>query len=95
MKTNDIDKMNKSLTYYANRIYKATGAKMYKFKKSKFKTYFVFTTNCVLLADSILEKAGVDLLGINGIITPGTYYDYLNREFQKETLFVVSRRVYQ
>lgn len=94
-KNNDETKMSKSLKYYANRLYKATGAKMYKFKKSKFKTYFVFTTNCVLLADSILAKAGVDLLGINGIITPGTYYDYLNREFMKENLFVISRTIYQ
>lgn len=86
--------MEKSLKYYANRIYKDTKAKMYKFKKSKFKTYFVFTTNCVLLADSILGKAGVDLLGINGVITPGTYYDYLNRQFTKEYSHVISRTVY-
>lgn len=93
-KNNNIEKMNLSLKYYANRIYKDTKARMYKFKKGKFKTYFVMTTNCVLLADSILGKAGVDLIGSNGIITPGTYYDYLNRQFTKRKSNVISRTVY-
>lgn len=93
-KLSDVKWMEKSLKYYANRIYKDTKARMYKFKKSKFKTYFVMTTNCVLLADSILGKAGVDMLGTNGIITPGTYYDYLNRQFTKRNSQVISRTVY-
>lgn len=93
-KINDTITMNKSLKFYANRIYKDTKARMYKFNSGKFKTYFVMTTNCVLLADSILAKAGVDMLGTNGIITPGTYYDYLNRQFTKRKSHVISRTVY-
>jgi len=31
---------------------------------------------------------------MNGIITPGAYYEYLNREFQKKNSMVVSRKIY-
>ena len=31
---------------------------------------------------------------MNGLITPGTYYEYLNREFMKKDSFVVSRNIY-
>ena len=31
------------------------------------------TTNCVLLTDSIVGKAGADIVRFNGIITPGAY----------------------
>ena len=32
-----------------------------KFTSSKFKTYFVMSTNCVLLADTIVGTAGTDI----------------------------------
>ena len=31
---------------------------------------------------------------MNGVITPGTYYEYLNREFQKKNSMVISRKIY-
>ena len=31
---------------------------------------------------------------MTGIITPGTYYEYLNREFQKKNSMVISRKIY-
>lgn len=80
---------------YGSLLVKDCNAKLYKFKYSRFKTYFVMSTNCVLLADSVLGKAGTDLLNINGMITPGTYYDYFEREFKKEGSFVVTRTVYK
>lgn len=80
---------------YASLLVKETGAKTYKFKNSRFKTYFVLSTNCVLLADSVIGKAGTDLLNINGIITPGTYYDYFEKEFKKKDSFVVTRTLYK
>ena len=36
------------------------------------------TTNCVLLAESIVCQAGTDILNLTGIISPGTLYDYLD-----------------
>lgn len=79
---------------YASCLYKKTKAKFYKFKTGNFKTYFTLGNNCCLLADSIIGKSGIDLLKMNGLITPGTYYEYLNREFMKKGSFVVSRYIY-
>ena len=40
----------------------------------QIKTYFTVNTNCVKLVDEIVK---MDVLNITGIISPGTYYDYL------------------
>ena len=79
---------------YAGRLYKKTKAKFYKFKKGKYRTYYVLGTNCCYLVDDILGKGGMDILSINGIITPGTYYNYLNRELKLKNSNVVSKSVY-
>jgi len=79
---------------YASCLYKKTKAKFYKFKTGNYKTYFTLGNNCCLLADQIVGKSGIDLLKMNGLITPGTYYEYLNREFMKKDSFVVSRNIY-
>lgn len=79
---------------YASRLYQATKAKFYKFKSGRFKNYFVLGINCCRLADHIIGKSGIDLLKMNGIITPGAYYEYLNREFQKKNSMVISRKIY-
>ena len=79
---------------YASRLYQATKAKFYKFKRGKFKKYFVIGNNCSKLADYIVGKSGIDLLKMYGIITPGAYYEYLNREFHKKNSMVISRNIY-
>ncbi len=79
---------------YASVLYQNTGAKFYKFTSGRFQKYFVLGANCCRLADLIIGKSGIDLLKMNGIITPGTYYEYLNREFQKKNSIVVSRHIY-
>jgi len=79
---------------YASSLYKATKADFYKFYDGRFKRYFVLGVNCCLLADSIIGKSGIDLLKMNGLITPGAYYEYLNREFRKKNSMVVSRTIY-
>lgn len=79
---------------YASVLYQTTNAKFYKFKNGRFKNYFVLGSNCCRLADHIIGKSGIDLLKMNGIITPGTYYEYLNREFQKKNSMVISRKIY-
>ncbi len=88
-------KINKDdYTDYASCLYKSTKAKFYKFETGKFKKYFVLGINCCLLADSIIGKSGSDILKMNGIITPGTYYEYLNREFKKKNSMVISKNIY-
>ena len=80
---------------YLSNLYLATKAKTYKFTKGKFKTYFVLTTNCVNVADYVLQMKNLDLLNIKGILTPGTYLEFLNNEYLSKSKIVTSRFVYQ
>lgn len=79
---------------YAYRMKEAIHAELFKFRKSKFKTYFVLSTNCVLLADSVIGQAGTDILGMRGFIAPGTYQSYLDQEFEKPHSLVVAKNIY-
>ncbi len=67
---------------YASRVYRFTEAKMFKFKKGAFKTYFVATTNCVQLSDYLIRSKELNLINIYGIITPGTYIQFLHHEYR-------------
>lgn len=79
---------------YSSKLYYMADAKFYKFKSGKFKRFFVLGVNCCYLADYILGKSGIDLLKMTGVITPGAYYEYLNREFMKKGSMVISREIY-
>lgn len=79
---------------YAYKIRHETNGELYKFKESKFKTYFVLSTNCALLADTIVGQAGTDILSPKGFIAPGTYQTYLETEFEKPHSLVVAKNVY-
>ncbi len=89
-----LDKKYCNGSSYAGKLHKKTGARFYKFKKGKYRTFFVLGTNCCFLVDDIIGKSGVDILSINGLITPGTYYDYLNRELRLKGSNVVSKEIY-
>lgn len=90
---NKVKNLN-NLTDYASMLYLATKPKFYKFSSGPFQTYFVLQTNCAQLADEIIGSTGSDILGINGIITPGTYYEYLEREYQIPNSSVISKVIY-
>ncbi|HHZ05356.1 MAG TPA: hypothetical protein GX401_00995 [Clostridiales bacterium] len=77
----------------ASRFYSEIDAKFYKFKKGKFKTYFAVKTNCVQMADTLVGASGIDVISLNGIITPGTYYKYLDDCFNRKNSFVVKKTV--
>lgn len=79
---------------YASILYRYTKAKFYKFYKGKWKTYFLLSTNCVKLVDKVLGATGSDLLKLNGIITPGAYYNYLNKEFKRQNSSVITKTIY-
>ncbi len=79
---------------YASKLYKKTNAKFYKFKKGKYHTYFVVGTNCCTFVDDVVGKSGMDILSINGIITPGTYYDFLNKELKLKNGNIISKEIY-
>lgn len=48
----------------------------------------------MLLADTILGTSGIDILKISGLIAPGTYYEYFDREFKRKRSKVVSKKIY-
>lgn len=80
---------------YAYKLKHGLGAQLYKFKTSQFKTYFILSTNCCLLADSIIGQAGTAILDMRGIIAPGTYQSYLQYEFDSANDLVVAQNIYQ
>lgn len=85
---------NEKYDDYSSELYLASGAKFYKFKSGYFKTYYTLTANCVKLADTIVGSAGLDIIGANGIITPGTYFNYLNNLFARKNTIVIKRNIY-
>lgn len=79
---------------YAIELVEKTGAKFYKFSKTSYKTYFLMFTNCVKLVDDVVGTTGSDILKINGAISPGVYYDYLEREFKRKNSKVIKKEIY-
>lgn len=79
---------------YASIVYENLKPDFYKFVDGPFKTYFVLNTNCVLLADSIVGQSGIDLVNVNGLISPGAYFEFFNKEFLRANSFVISRTIY-
>ncbi len=70
-------------------------AEFYKIGRGPFKTYNVLTTNCVAVANMLSGSGGVDLMNPQGIITPGTYSEFLDRQFLRKKSIVISRTVYR
>ena len=81
-------------TDYGSKLWRNTKCKYYKFNsKSKYKTYYVMWTNCVKVIDEILRVTGSPIIRLNGVITPGTYYYFLNEEYNKKNSNVISKKV--
>lgn len=79
---------------YPSTLYSYTKADFYKVKKGKYKVFFVLKNNCGSFVKSILKIVGSDVLKMYGIITPGTFYDYLEGEYLKRNSIVVSKNIY-
>ena len=58
-------------------------------------TYNALKTNCVALANLLCGASGVDLMNLQGIVTPGSYYVFLDRQFRRPNSIVISRTVYR
>ena len=80
---------------YASRVYKETFCDMYKFSSGKFRTYFISSTNCVILADELIRNKDLRLIDLTGLITPGAYLSFLNTEYLKKNTPVISRIFYE
>ncbi len=79
---------------YASRLYRETEARMYKFNDTSFKAYFVMSTNCVKLVDKVIRSAGLVAASPNGILTPGAYYEFFERQYRFKNSVVISKRTY-
>ena len=98
----DEDLKRKGLPYqgpcddYISRVTRTSpGAKFYKIKEGKLKTFFVVSSNCVFFMANILSVIGLNLFDLSGIISPGAYYDFLNKQFKSHKGFIISRRLYR
>lgn len=78
----------------SSEIYKYANGVFYKITKGKYRKFFVLKTNCAMVAQYVLSSIGKQILCVNGIITPGAYYDYLNARFKLKNTNVISRKVY-
>lgn len=79
---------------YIQRLSNATQASFFKFKKGYLRTYFAFGMNCVELVDHFLKDKNIGLFRLNGIITPGAYFDFLNTAYQLPNNKITQRRLY-
>lgn len=80
--------------YYSDKLYKATGCKFYKFKNSEFKTFFIAGINCTYFINVLLKSKVFQSLKLAGILSPGTYYEYLEENYKKKNSSVVYRKIY-
>lgn len=78
----------------SSELAKFTEAKYRKVTKGKNKKFFVFKTNCTLVAETLIRPLGRAVLPINGLITPGTYYDCLEREYNKNNSNVITKNIF-
>ena len=79
---------------YPSRLHYRTGAKLYKIKHGKFSTYWALGDNCALFTDLVLGTLGADVLSMRGIISPGTYLEWLQKEYLKKNSPIVFRKIY-
>lgn len=85
---------NKKNKDYASKLYKTTKCKFYKFNNGEYKTYFAMGVNCTYFVDELLMNSISNVLKLVGVITPGTYYNYLNENYNKKNSIVVSKKIY-
>lgn len=78
----------------SSRLERVVGTTYHKINKGPTKKYFVFKSNCTLLAESVLNSIGIKISILNGILAPGTYYEHLNNLFLQNNSKVISRTIY-
>lgn len=81
---------------YISRVTRTSPtARFYKVKSGKLKTFFVVSSNCAYFLVNLLSVIGLNVFDLSGIISPGAYYDFLNKQFKSDKGFVVSRKLYR
>lgn len=79
-----------------SQMYRLENAVMYKFRHGcDYETYNGIGMNCVELVNDVVGKSGIDLIKFNGIVTPGTYLEYLDSLYRIGDTIVTDRRLYR
>ncbi|MEG0826156.1 MAG: DUF308 domain-containing protein [Bacilli bacterium] len=78
----------------SSEIYKYADGKYKKIINGKNKIFFVLKNNCAVVSQYILKGTGKSVISLNGIVSPGTYYDYLNSRFMMKNTNVITRKLY-
>ncbi len=85
-------KVGKKGKNYAACLNRKLDVNFYKFTKGRYKTYYTIgNSSCVKLVDDVV---GSTILNIKGIISPGTYYHYLEKELLKKNSNVIGYQIY-
>ncbi|MFI3208901.1 MAG: hypothetical protein R3Y40_07170 [Eubacteriales bacterium] len=95
-KSQRAEKMGEDTSPYqepACKLSRATRTVFYKFNTGAYKYYWFLGTNCVKFTDDILRASGMRTI-LTGIITPGTYFSFLNDAFMKGNSSVISRTIH-
>lgn len=80
---------------YISRVTRnCKNAHFYKIRKGRFRTFFVMFTNCVSFVAQFVGSIGLNIIDLSGIVSPGSYYDFLNNHFKSDKSFVISRKLY-
>lgn len=88
------DAKGESVQDWGSKMWNCTGSDFFKFLSGKMKTYFVLTSNCVMMADRIVRRACTDITAPRNVYTPGGYYDYLEHLLAMSNSPVFCRRIY-
>lgn len=91
---NEPDAVGESVHDWGSKMWNCTGSDFFKFRSGKMKTYFVLTSNCVMMADRIVRRACTDITAPRNVYTPGGYYDYLEHLLAMSNSPVFCRRIY-
>lgn len=79
----------------ASQLYRLTGATFYKFTDRQFKYYFALNSNCVRMTEKFLERLGIKDPHIGGVLSPGDYMEFLDREVNSnEDTEFIARNIY-
>ena len=84
----------KQTTDMSSEIYLFAQGKYKKITKGKYKKFFVLGNNCAMMVNSVLKSIGKNVIAINGILTPGAYYEFLNNQFMRKNTNVITRKIY-
>ena len=84
----------KEINDMSSEIYLDAQGKFKKIIRGRYKKFFVLNYNCAMMVKKILTPLGKDIIAINGLLTPGAYYEYLNNQFLLKKTNVVTRRIY-